>query len=297
MTSTATPARTLSTPTGPLVPRLLLGTRLRELRRQAGLSRPAAARAVGMTEATLGRLERGRTGCDPAGLAALAALYGVRDEAERVTLEALAEQTNIPGWWEEHLDVLPKWARRYVSAEQTAKLVRTFEPQLVPDLLQTPDYAREILRLRHPRATPAELERRVAVVMARQRVLRRRPRPVNLWIVLDESVLLRQVGGRLVIRDQLEHLLDLDARPNVTLQIATFEAGAATAMTGGSLTLVRFPQQILPDLVYLERFDGASYPSRPDEVERHWHVFNTLVTEAQQPEATPHIIRRLLRGL
>ena len=276
----------------PLVPRMLLGRRLRELRERSGLSRRDAGGVVHGSESKIARLEQGRTGSRPREVARLLDRYGA-DGDERTTLLALAEQTTARAWWHGDGDIVPGWVRPYLSAEQSAKLVRTFEAQFVPGLLQTEDYAREIIRPVYPED---EVERRVEFRLRRQRVLRRRPRPLNLWVVLDEQALLRPIGGPEVMREQARHIIELCGRPNVTVQIAPF--GSCGRVAGDApLTLVRFPQQGLPDMVYLERADGAAYPVRRAEIEHHWHVFNTLVTEAAPPERTPLLLAGMLRTL
>jgi transcriptional regulator with XRE-family HTH domain len=272
----------------PLVPRLLLARGLRALRESAAVSRRDAAKAIGCSESKVGRLELGRSGCSARDVDALLTFYGADDD-ERTTLLTLAEQTTARPWWHGDGDIVPSWVRPYLTAEQAAKLVRTFEPQYVPGLLQSEGYARELIRGDLPEATEAEVERRVAFRARRQRVLRRRPRPLNLWVVLDQRALWRPIGGPAVMTEQVMHIMELCQRPNVTVQIAP--PGVCGRVEGdGPLTLVRFPQQGLQDMVYLERADGADYPVRRSEVERHWHVFNTLVTEAAPPERTVQIL-------
>ncbi|RKS76614.1 helix-turn-helix protein [Actinomadura pelletieri DSM 43383] len=273
----------------PLVPRLLLGRALRALREEAGISRRDAAKMLGNTNSKVGRLELGRSGVSVRDVAALLTLYGVDDD-ERTTLLALAEQTTSRPWWYADGDIVPAWVRDYFTAEQAAKLVRTFEPQYVPGLLQEENYARALIRSRFPEE---EAERRVELRMRRQRVLRRRPRPLNLWVVLDERALWRPIGGPATMRAQIKHIIEVCKRPNVTVQIAP--GGICGRVEGGGpLTLVRFPQQGLQDMVYLERADTAVYPVRRAEVERHWHVFNTLVTEAAPPDRTARILAGIL---
>ncbi|MFF5264320.1 helix-turn-helix domain-containing protein [Actinomadura viridis] len=270
----------------PLVPRMLLGQRLRDLREATGLSRAEAGRTIRASRSKISRIERGRTGLRHADVAELLTAYGIRDEAERSTLLTLTDQANARPWWYGHRDVVPPWMRRYLSAEQAARLVRCFGDRHVPELLRTDAYAREVIGEQAP-------DRRVELLARRRRILRRRPRPVNLWVVLDEAALWRPVGDAATMRGQLEHLREISWRPNVTVQIAPFNIGGRVA-AGGPLTLVRFPQQTLPDLVYLERDGEAVYPARPGEIEHHWHIFNTLVTEAAAPEHTPRIIERVL---
>ncbi|WP_230421022.1 helix-turn-helix domain-containing protein [Actinomadura soli] len=273
----------------PLVPRLLLARRLRALRESAGIGRAEAGLAIGGSDSKITRLELGRSGCSEHDVAALLTLYGA-DGGERTTLLALAEQTTARPWWHADADIVPVWVRSYFTAEQAAKLVRTFEPQFVPGLLQAEEYARALIDRIYPER---EVERRVEFRMRRQRVLRRRPRPLNLWVVLDERALWRPIGGPATMRAQIRHIIELCKRPNVTVQIAP--GGICGRVEGdGPLTLVRFPQQGLQDMVYLERTDSALYPVRRVEIERHWHVFNTLVTEAAPPERTGRILAGIL---
>jgi transcriptional regulator with XRE-family HTH domain len=273
----------------PLVPRMLLGRRLRELREAARLSRRDAGRTIRRSESKITRLELGRCAAKQGEVARLLAVYGA-DADERTTLLALAEQTGARAWWHDDGDIVAPWVRPYLSAEPAAKLVRTFEARYVPGLLQTEDYARALIREGHPEP---EVERRVEFRMRRQHVLRRRPRPLHLWIVLDKAALWLPIGGAVTMRGQIQHIIELCRRPNVTVQIAPY--GVSGRMAGdGPLTLVRFPQQGLQDMVYLERPDSAVYPMRRKEIERHWHVFNTLVTEAAPPERTPFLLAEML---
>jgi hypothetical protein len=245
----------------PLVPRLLLARGLRTLRESAEVSRRDAAKAIGGSPSKVGRIELGRSGCSTRDVDALLTFYGADDD-ERTTLLALAEQTTAHPWWHADGDIVASWVRRYLTAEQAAKLVRTFEPQFVPGLLQSEGYARELIRRDNPEP---EVERRVQFRMRRQRVLRRRPRPLNLWVVLDQRALWRPICGPAVMREQVMHIMDLCRRPNVTVQIAP--AGVCGRVEGdGPLTLVRFPQQGLQDMAYLERADSAVYPVRRDAI-------------------------------
>ncbi|MFB4318297.1 helix-turn-helix domain-containing protein [Actinomadura sp. 21ATH] len=270
---------------------MLLGKRLREMREAAGLTRLEAAVGIGVHDSKVTRLEGGRSGVRRADVVALLTLYDRPDEGEWATLLALADETGARPWWHDLRDAVERHERRYLSAEEAAKLVRCFDDQYVPDLLQTEDYARALLANGLTAMSGQRADRRMELLARRQRLLRRRPRPVNLWAVVHEAALWRQVGNAGVMRAQLEHLKKIADRPNVTVQIAPYDARRAAT---GPLTLVRFPQAQLPDVVYLEGLGNARYPSRPKEIERHWHVFNTLVTEAEQPQRTRHIVDEVL---
>jgi transcriptional regulator with XRE-family HTH domain len=278
---------------GPVVPRLVLGARLRELREERHISRQAAGEAIRASRSKISRLEAGRHRFKPRDVADLLTLYGVTDEAERATLLVLAEEANSPAWWQHFNDVVPTWTRAYLGAEQAASLVRCFEVQRVPHLLQTPDYARASLRLAHSGADGAELDRRVKLRMTRQRILRRRP-AAQLWAVIDEAALRRPVGGISTMRTQLRHLIEICRLPQVTVQVMPFLAGGHAA-EAGPVTILRLPGGRLPDMVYLEQRATALYPDRPHEIERYWDVMNRLVVEAESPDETPTILHRILQ--
>ncbi|MFF5306869.1 MULTISPECIES: helix-turn-helix domain-containing protein [unclassified Streptomyces] len=278
---------------GPVVPRLVLGARLRELREERHIARVVAGEAIRASRSKISRLEAGRHRFKPRDVADLLTLYGLTDEAERATLLALAEEANSPAWWQHFNDVVPTWARAYLGAEQAASLVRCFEVQRVPHLLQTPDYARASLRLTHAGAGRAELDRRVKLRMTRQRILRRRP-AAQLWAVIDEAALRRPVGGIGTMRAQLRHLIEICRLPQVTVQVMPFLAGGH-AGEAGPVTILRLPGGRLPDMVYLEQRVTALYPDRPTEIECYWDVMNRLVVEAESPEETPTILHRILQ--
>ncbi len=278
---------------GPVVARLVLGARLCGLREERGISRVAAGHVIRASRSKISRLEGGRHGVKPRDVEDLLTLYGVTDEAERATLLTLAEQANTPAWWQYYSDVVPAWAQLYLGAEQAASLIRCFEVQRVPHLLQTPDYARAAIRLAHPGAGAREIDRRCMLRATRQRILHRRP-TAQFWAVIDEAALRRPVGGLDVMRAQLRHLIELCRLPQVTVQILPFLAGGHAAESG-PVTILRLPGGLLPDMVYLEQLATALYPDRPDEIERYWDVMNRLVVEAESPDETPTILHRILQ--
>lgn len=278
---------------GPMVARLALGARLRRLREEQHMSREAAGHVIRASRSKISRLEGGRHGCKLRDVADLLTNYGVTDEAERATLLTLAEQANSPAWWQYYNDVVPVWMQAYLGAEQAASLVRCFEVQRVPCLLQTPDYARASLRLAHPGACAQEIDRRVMLRMTRRRILHRQP-AAQLWAVIDEAALRRPVGGIDTMRAQLRHLIEICRLPQVTVQIMPFLAGGHAA-EGGPVTILRLPGGQLPDVVYLEQLATALYPDKPAEIECYWDVMNRLVVEAESPDETPTILHRILQ--
>jgi transcriptional regulator with XRE-family HTH domain len=278
---------------GPTAARLLVGAQLRRLREAANLTCEEVARAIHGSGSKVSRLETGRTGFKPADLAVLLSLYGVSED-ESATLLALARQANMPGWWHYFGDAVPGWFAPYLGLEGAASVIRTHEIQFVPGLLQTRDYARAVIAQGYDDPSADQVERRVAMRMRRQDLLRRE-NPPRLWAVIDEAALRRPIGGRAVMREQLRHLIWLSRLPHVSVQILPFSAGLVAA--AGAMTMLRFPEGELPDVVYLEQFAGARYLDKQGETEAYVHVLNQLGTAARPPTATPSLVSRMLAQL
>jgi transcriptional regulator with XRE-family HTH domain len=274
------------------VQRLLVGSKLRRLRTDMGLTREEAAKAIRASEWKIHRLENGQVGFKERDIVDLLDRYQVTDPDEVDEILALAREANTPGWWQHYGDVLPPWFRTYVDLESAATLIRTYEGQFVPGLLQTDDYMRAVVRGAHLEESAEEVGRRVRLRMARQTLLTRE-HPPRLWAVVDEAALRRPVGGPGVMKGQLERLLDATELPNVTLQILSLDTGAHPAMVG-SFSVLRFPDQELPDVVYLEHLTGASYLNRPDEVDQYLHVMESICVRAAAPGQTVELLNRLL---
>jgi transcriptional regulator with XRE-family HTH domain len=277
---------------GPTVQRLLVGAKLRRLRTDMGLSREEAAEAIRASEWKIHRLENGQVGFKERDLVDLLERYEVTDPDEVEELLTLAREANTPGWWQRYGDVLPQWFRSYVDLESAAALIRTYEGQYVPGLLQTDDYIRAVVQGAHLDESSEEVGRRVRLRMARQTVLTRE-HPPRLWAVVDEAALRRPVGGPGVMKGQLERLIDAAELPNVTLQVLPLDVGAHPAMVG-SFSVLRFPDQELPDVVYLEHLTGATYLNRPDEVDQYLHVMESICVRAAAPEKSVELLDRLL---
>src|SRR5690349_13997096 len=180
---------------GPTVLRIMLGSQLRRLREQRGISREAAGYTIRASESKISRLELGRVGFKERDVVDLLALYGVAEGEERAALLGLAREANAPGWWHKYGDVLPSWFQSYVGLEAAANLIRTYEVQFIPGLLQTEDYARAVISLGNSAAPPEEIEQRVSLRITRQKLLTRGDGP-RLWAVVDEAAFARPIGGR-----------------------------------------------------------------------------------------------------
>jgi len=278
---------------GPTVLRMLLGAHLRRLREAQGVSREDAGWEIRASESKISRMELGRVSFKERDVEDLLTLYGQVDTDERERLLALARQANTPGWWHRYGDVLPNWFQSYLGLEAAASLIRTYEVQFVPGLLQTADYARSVVLLGHGRAKAEEIERRVDLRMRRQKILER-PEAVQLWAVIDEAVLRRPVGSRSTMRGQIQALIDATQRQSVHLQVLPFQVGGHSA-AGGAFSILRFPDQELPDIVYVEQLSSALYLDKRDDVELYVDAMERLCVEADQPERAPDTLRRILK--
>jgi transcriptional regulator with XRE-family HTH domain len=276
---------------GPTVLRILLGSQLRLLREAVGITREEAGYAIRASGSKISRMELGRVSFKERDIADLLALYGVAD-AESATLVALAKEANSPGWWHQYGDVLPDWFSVYIGLEEAASLIRVYEVQFVPGLLQTADYARAVVRLGQPGAAPEEIEHRVGLRLARQELLTK-PGGPRLWAVVDEAALRRPIGGTEVMRTQLVRLIEATREPNITLQIVPFRSGGHAA-EAGAFTIMRFPEPDLPDVVYLEQLTSALYLDKRDDVDRYTEVMESLSVESESPERSADILSGML---
>jgi hypothetical protein len=278
------------------VQRMLVGAKLRRLRTDLGLTRDQAADHIRASEWKIHRLENGQVSFKERDLLDLLSLYEVSDPQEIADTLALAREANHPGWWHHYGDVLPAWFRAYVDLESAASLIRTYEGQYIPGLLQTDDYLRAVVHGAHlPDDGGEEVGRRVRLRMARQTLLIS-PQPPRLWAVIDEAALRRPVGGREVMRGQLERLIEATKLATVTLQLLSFGSGAHPAMAG-AFSVLRFGDQDLPDVVYLEHLTGASYLDKRDEVERYLDIMELLCLQAEPPARTVELLQAILEEL
>jgi hypothetical protein len=280
---------------GPTVHRMLVGAQLRRLRTEKGISREQAGQAIRASEWKIHRLENGQVGFKERDIVDLLRLYGIDDPGEVAAVLTLAREANAPGWWQHYGDLLPQWFRAYVDLESAATLIRTYEGQFVPGLLQTEDYMRAVIRGAHLPHVLEEAERRVALRVGRQRLLAREDAP-RLWAVVDEAALRRPVGGRAVMRAQLERLIEATKLPNVALQVLPFAAGAHPAMVG-AFSILRFTGRELPDVVYLEHLTNATYLDKRDEVETYLGVMERLCVGSAPPAKTVAFLDNILNDL
>ncbi|GAA2630315.1 helix-turn-helix transcriptional regulator [Streptomyces vastus] len=275
----------------PTVLRMILGKRLQDLRLSAGVTLDEAAKALRVKPLTIRRLEKAEVSLKILYVELLLQTYGVGRQEIDEFIE-LAEQANRPGWWHRYRDVLPGWFTAYVSLESGARTLRTYEPHYVTGLLQTHAYARAVLRAGFPNDSDEELERRVDLRLRRQSLLTK-PAAPTLWVVMEEAVLHRVVGGPEVMREQIDGLLAAAELDHVSLDIVPFSAGAHTGAFA-PFTYFRFEEPELPDIVYTELLSGSVYLDQRSDVVAHLEAHNrmSLLTSTTESKALLNRMRK-----
>ncbi|MFF2775281.1 helix-turn-helix domain-containing protein [Streptomyces sp. NPDC058052] len=278
---------------GSVVRRILLGSQLRRLRESRGITREAAGYSIRASESKISRMELGRVSFKARDIEDLLTLYGVTEETERGALLGLAREANLAGWWHSFGDVLPGWFQTYIGLEAAASLIRVYEVQFVHGLLQTEEYAHAVVTRGMPGASQAEIDRRVALRLERQKVLVSERAP-HFHVVLDEASLRRPYGDRAVMRGQVKHLIEISEHPGVTLQVMPFSFGGH-AGESGSFTMLSFPESDLSDVVYLEQLTGALYLDKREEVAQYGAVMEKLAKDSPDPAESRDLLRGLLQ--
>ncbi|MEU1306879.1 helix-turn-helix domain-containing protein [Streptomyces shenzhenensis] len=281
----------------PSVLRMILGRQLEELRNRAGLTYEQAAEAIGVSHSTIRRMEAAKVArLRLADAEKLLQTYGVRDQQEIDTFLQSVREANKRGWWHTYRDVMPDWFAAYLSLEQAALQIRAYENEFVHGLLQTPEYARALLGAGNPHAPTEATERRVALRMRRQELLTR-AEPPRVWVVMDETVLRWPVGGSAVMRAQIDHLIEVNRLPQVTLQIMPFANGPHPAMRAGAYHLFRFRAPELPDIVYLNGLVGAVYLDKSDDVVVYRESLDRLGAQAAPARKTEAVLGAIRKEL
>lgn len=280
---------------GPTVLRMLLGAHLRRLREAQGVTREDAGWEIRSSDSKISRMELGKVSFKERDVADLLTLYGVSDNEERDRLLALARDANTPGWWHRYGDVLAGWFQFYLGLEAAANLIRTYEVQFIPGLLQTREYARAVVQLAHSPSAGLEVERRVDLRLKRQRVLSQ-AHPPQIWAVIDEAALRRPIGGYAVLKAQLQALIEATEMPNVRIQILPFEVGGH-AGSGGAFTILRFPEGDLPDIVYVEQLTSALYLDKREDLDQYAEAMERLCVEADPPGRTADTLAKMLTDM
>jgi transcriptional regulator with XRE-family HTH domain len=275
---------------GPTVLRILLGIQLRRLREARGITARQAATAIRASESKISRMELGRNAIREIDVLDLLALYGV-DAAGREQLLTLAEQANRPGWWQRYHDILPEWFQAYVGMEEAARSIRVYEPQFIPGLLQTEEYAAAVISLGDFPVEQAERH----VVLRKERQRRFREGKLKLWVVVDEAALRRPVAGIGVQLEQLRYLREQSSTTSLSFQVIPYGVGGHAAPTGFSI--LRFADRDLPDVVYVENLTSALYLDKQSEADRYLLAMERLCIVAYEPQRTLRILDEIIREL
>jgi transcriptional regulator with XRE-family HTH domain len=279
--------------TTPTLQRWALARRLRELREAAGLGIEDVARELLCTPSKISRIETAARGASLRDVRDLCRIYQV-DAATQDNLMDLSRDAKARGWWQHFDEILPEYAT-YVGFEEAATTIQTYETITLPGLLQTADYTRALMPRVNMGSSLEATEQYVASRRQRQERLYGDERP-SLWVILDEAVLHRQVGGAKVMHEQIEHLMELVAERRVTLQIIPFSAGAHASMEG-SFTMLRFEGSDMPELVYVEGRAGHLFLSRDADVKRFRDTLDHLRARAVDPDDSLELMRDLVTEL
>jgi transcriptional regulator with XRE-family HTH domain len=282
-------------PLGPTVRRRRLGAELRRLREAHSLKLEEVAEQLGLAPSTLSRIETGKAPTKSAYLTAMLGMYGVDDPGARKVLVDMAREGHRKGWWSIYDDVLPSGFDIYVGLEAEACGLRSYETDVVHGLLQTTDYALAVLRELRPRDSDEQIRRVVDLRMQRQRLLDQDP-PLDLWLILDEGAIRRNIGGPAVMRPQLEHLIQASRWSNVTLQVLAFGSGAHAGLTG-PFSILEFPERSDEDVAYTESVGGMIYMEKDREVRLCAEAFDRMRAAALSPAASVELIQHVSREL
>jgi len=280
----------------PTVRRRRLRYELRRLRDEHGLTiEQVQERSGGDIKApSISRWENGERSVRPTDLRLLLDIYGV-DGERREALLTLARQAKERGWWQSYASAIPEWFQVYVGLEAEAARIREYAAELVPGLLQTPEYYRAFLRTAPAVGSEEEISRKIEVRVARQDRLTGED-PAEYWAVLNEAVIRRAVGGAEVMRAQLEHIAEVAGLAHVSVQVLPFGAGAHPAMDG-AFSIVGFPEAADPEVVYLENQAGSLYLEEAAEIDRYARMFSHLIAKALDPEESRRLIARIAADL
>ncbi len=280
----------------PTVKRRRLAAELRRHRDAASLTIDEVAERLEWSTAKISRIENARVSVLPRDVKFLLGVYGLSDSDEAWdVLLTLARESRQKGWWQQYGEAVPDWFEVYVGLEAEAATIWGYDAEFVPGVLQTEEYARAVHRAQLIAATDEEIDRLVRVRMARQELLASDDAP-QLWLVLNEAVIRRVVGGVDVMRQQLERLIDASKLPSMTLQVVPFSAGAHPAMDG-SFNLLGFPEPSDPNIVYIEYHTGALYLEKTTEVRRYRLMFDHLRAAAQSVDASRILMARVAEEL
>ncbi|MFI1013520.1 helix-turn-helix domain-containing protein [Streptomyces sp. NPDC020965] len=276
----------------PTVRRRRLGQELRRLRELKGMTAEEVAERLLVSQSKISRLENGRRSISQRDVRDLCGVYEVDDHRIVDSLMQMAKDSRQQGWWHAFGDI-PYSV--YIGLETDAASLRVYEPQVVPGLLQTPQYAEALIAGALPESSPSEIDKRVNVRMRRQARVTDLDRPLRLWAVLDESALRRVVGGTTLMREQLEYLVELSQLPHVTVQVLPFEMGAHPGING-QYAILEFPDAADSSVVYIEGVTSDLYLEKSNDVHKYTVMYEHLRAQALNADQTRIFIENIAKS-
>lgn len=274
----------------PTARRRRLSIELKKLREKSTLTCAQVGQALDWSGSKVNRMETGSGRVQPSDIDALCRFYDTSDEL-REFLKSLAREAKTRGWWQVHGAGVPEWFNIYIGLEQDASALRQYQCELLPGLMQTAAYARE-LHTTGAHLSPEDIDRAVRVRLERQEMLTRSDAP-DAWFVVNEGAVRNVIGDRALMREQLERVLDSAALPNVTLQVLPFDAG--TYPVTGSFTMLGFPAPEDPDLVYRDGITDAVYLEGEHHVREYTKAFDGLRAAALSPQRSAQLIKSVVK--
>ena len=278
----------------PTAVRRELGQRLRALRQGRELTVAQAAEQLGISPSKVTKVELAQLAATRDDLLKMLDAYGETDPEQQALLLSMVREGNRKEWWEGHRVLHPKFAS-YLGLESVATTLQAYDTHLVHGLLQTPDYARALLRAVRPDLLEHEIDQLVQVRIRRQEVLTRADPPLTLWSVMDEAVLRRQVGGRETMHAQLQRLIAASMQPNVTLLVMPDSLGAHPGLDG-PLAILQFETGTRP-VAYVEGQAGNLYMEKDDDLRRCQQTMNHILAAAPGPEQSLALIRQVAKEM
>ncbi|MTE19517.1 helix-turn-helix domain-containing protein [Streptomyces sp. TRM43335] len=275
----------------PTVRRRRLGQELRRLREQKGMTAEEVAERLLVSQSKISRLENGRRSISQRDVRDLCGVYEVEDRRIVESLMQMAKESRQQGWWHAFGDI-PYSV--YIGLETDAASLRVYEPQVVPGLLQTQAYAEAVVAGALPEASAADVEKRVRVRLRRQDRIHDTRNPLRLWAVIDEAALRRTVGGRQIMRDQLERLLELSQLPHVTVQVLPFAMGAHPGLNG-QYAILEFPDAVDSTVVYLEGVTSDLYLEKAGDVHSYSVMYEHLRAQALNVDQTREFVEGIAK--
>nr|WP_202528662.1 helix-turn-helix transcriptional regulator [Streptomyces sp. SID5770] len=268
-----------------------MGQELRKLREAKNMTAEQVAERLLVSQSKISRLENGRRSISQRDVRDLCGVYEVEDERMVDSLMQMAKDSRQQGWWHAFGDI-PYSV--YIGLETDAESLRMYEPQIIPGLLQTHEYAEAVIAGALPESTPADIEKRVQVRTRRQERIRDEERPLRLWAVIDEGALHRIVGSRRLMVQQLEHLLEQSQLPHVTVQVMPFDMGAHPGISG-QYSILEFPDTSDSSVVYIEGVTSDLYLEKAQDVGKYSVMYEHLRAQALNVDQTREFISKMAK--